>query len=122
MLTDVSTATLQQRAADWLLAAFPEDPVVRPKIRATRFLEEAIELVQTQGVSREKVHELVDYVFGRPVGEPDQELAGSMFCLLAMANALGLDAGHECNIEIDRAYERIPQIRAKSKLKPKVDA
>jgi hypothetical protein len=117
-----STRRLQEEAADWLMIAFPEDPVVRPKVRASRFLEEALELVQTQGITREKAHELVDFVFDRPVGDPDQELGGTMFCLMAVANALGMDAGLECSKEILNAYQRIPQIRAKSKLKPKVDA
>ena len=38
-----------------------------------RFLEEALELVQACGATASEAHQLVDYVYGRPVGEPAQE-------------------------------------------------
>lgn len=116
-----NTVTEHQHAwSIWLKEAFPNDPIVRPKVRVVRFLEEAIELAQAMEVSADEAHELVDYVFGRPVGEPHQELAGSFATLLMVGNALGMDCGDESLRELDSAYRRIPEIREKAKLKPKV--
>lgn len=117
----IETGALQARCTDWARVCFPDDPIIRPKVRAIRFLEEAIELVQTMDISREKAHELVDYVFNRPVGYPAQELGGTMLTLMLVAEALDLDAGGEAEAELVSAYERIPQIREKSKNKVKAN-
>ena len=55
--------------------------------RNHRFLEEALELVQSKGCTASEAHQLVDYVFNRPIGEPFQELGGVMVTLAALANA-----------------------------------
>lgn len=115
-----STTFLQRRSIDWLKEAWPEHPI-RVETRATRFLEEAIELAQTQKISRAAMHELVDFVMDKDVGDVHKELGDANFCLLSLAEALGFDLGVVTNEVINDAYDRIPQIREKSKLKPKVD-
>jgi len=82
---------LQERTHAWALSTFGE-LALEPHERARRFLEEALELCQTQGVTHDEAHRLVDYVFERPIGEPRQELGGSMITLLLLAEVLGLDA------------------------------
>ena len=62
--------------------------------RNHRFLEEALELVQSKGCTASEAHQLVDYVFSRPVGEPFQELGGVMVTLAALADAAGPEHGH----------------------------
>ena len=58
--------------------------------RAIRFLEEAHELVQSLGVSRERAAAVQDYVYGRPVGEPEQEFGGVTVTLAVLANVKGI--------------------------------
>lgn len=82
---------LQRRTHAWALETF--GPVaLHPHERARRFLEEALELAQAQGVSAEEMHALVDYVMARPVGDEAQEVGGSMITLLLLAEIRGLDA------------------------------
>lgn len=64
--------------------------------RRHRFLEEAIELAQASGCTREDARIIVDYVFDRPAGAQEQEVGGVMVTLAALCNALKLtmsDAG-----------------------------
>ena len=60
--------------------------------RNHRFLEEALELVQAKGCTATEAHQLVDYVFNRPVGEPSQEVGGVMVTLAALCSASCLRA------------------------------
>lgn len=57
--------------------------------RARRFLEEAIELCQAVGVTREDTATVADYVFGRAPGQPAQEIGGVMVTLACLAEVLG---------------------------------
>ncbi|CCV12895.1 hypothetical protein [Mesorhizobium sp. STM 4661] len=110
---------LQRRVTQFLVDAFPEDPVVRPKVRVYRFLEEAMELAQAMGVTRWQAFKLLWYVFGRPVGDVKQELGGTVFTLVGVANSLGTNIIREGHASVDEAYGRIDKIRAKSKTKPR---
>lgn len=110
---------LQRRVAQFLKDCFTDDPVVRPKVRVYRFLEEAMELAQSMEVSKEDATKLVDYVFGRPVGDVKQELGGVVFTLVGVANSLDMDIIEEGHASVDEAYGRIDKIREKSKTKPR---
>ncbi|RWB09304.1 MAG: hypothetical protein EOQ39_18950 [Mesorhizobium sp.] len=112
-------AVLQHRVSQFLKDCFTDDPVVRPKVRVYRFLEEALELAQAMEVSKEDAAKLVDYVFGRPVGDVKQEMGGVVFTLVGVANALGMNIIQEGHDSVTEAYGRIEKIRAKSKTKPK---
>lgn len=100
----------------------------RPQ-RAHRFLEEALELFQAVGCSRDEAYQLVDYVFSRPVGEKTQEVGGVMVTLAALCNAWGFErvAGRPVEIDIETCAEKelarcwtvIEKIREKHKAKPK---
>lgn len=48
--------------------------------RNHRFLEEALELVQSLDCTKSEAHQLVDYVFDRAKGEPPQECGGYSCC------------------------------------------
>ena len=111
--------TFQDRVDPWLIACFGEG-IARDGIeRNHRFLEEALELVQSTGCTQSEAHQLVDYVYGRPVGDPVQEVGGVMNTLAALCLAHGMDM-HECGeVELARVWTKVEKIRAKQAAKPK---
>jgi hypothetical protein len=86
--------------------------------RCDRFIEEALEFVQAAGYSAERAHALVDYTFGRPVGEINQEVGGVMVTLAAMCNTIGVDIGSAAETELARVWTKVDVIRAKQAAKP----
>jgi hypothetical protein len=90
--------------------------------RCYRFLEEALELVQALGCTREAALKLVDYVYGRPKGVLNQEIGGTMVTLAALCEAVDRSMSVCGDIEIERC--ETPEMRAKilakqtSKLNP----
>jgi hypothetical protein len=99
----------QQRVLNWARTVLSEDEVSGREQRAIRLAEETIELAQSCNVDKAMLHKLVDYVYGRPIGEPMQELGGVSVCVLAMANALGLDADTVEEIEVRRCEDMDPE-------------
>lgn len=110
--------TYKERVADWMLACFGPEVTADKTERCFRFGEEALELTQSLGATREAMHALVDYVFGRKIGEPAQELGGVVVTLQALANAADLDVMACAQNEISRCEENIERIRAKHLSKP----
>ncbi len=111
--------TFQARVQPWLLACFGELIAGDREERNHRFLEEALELVQASGCSASEAHQLVDYVYGRPVGEPAQEVGGVMVTLAALCLANGLDMHTAAETELARIWTMVEKIRAKQAAKPK---
>jgi hypothetical protein len=70
--------------------------------RAMRLLEEAHELVQSLGVSRERAAAVADYVYGRPVGDPEQEFGGVSVTLAVLANVTGISWERSAVRELER--------------------
>jgi hypothetical protein len=87
--------------------------------RNHRFLEEALELVQACGAAQSEAHQLVDYVYGRPVGDPFQEVGGVMITLAALCLAQQLNMHIAGEVELSRIWTKVEQIRAKQAAKPK---
>lgn len=109
----------QMRVKPWLLECFGPDIAFDKIERNHRFLEESLELVQALGCSASEAHQLVDYVFGRPDGEPFQEVGGVMVTLAALCLANGEDM-HTCGyVELGRIWSKVDQIRKKQAAKPK---
>ena len=77
-------------------------------------------LAQAAGCTKSEAHQLVDYVFDRPVGQLAQELGGTMVTLSLLSTALGLKQDLEAANELHRIWGKIEQIRAKQAAKPKV--
>lgn len=113
--------TFQARVKPWLLECFGEAIAGDREERNHRFLEEALELVQACGCTASEAHQLVDYTFGRPVGEKSQEVGGVMVTLAALCLAQDLDMHAEGEIELARISvpELVARIRAKHEAKPK---
>jgi hypothetical protein len=110
---------LQKRVGRWIDAAFGREAARDTEERNHRFLEEALELVQSCGCTQLAAHQLVDYVFSRPVGEKQQELGGTMTTLAALANAQELDMQDCAELELLSMWARIDRIRTKHAAKPK---
>jgi NTP pyrophosphatase (non-canonical NTP hydrolase) len=103
----------QQRVAEWLTACFSNR-----EERTHRFIEEALELAQASGCSREDVYCLVDYVFSRPVGQVKLEVGDVMITLAALSAAFGINMNDAANDMLDRNWLRIDAIRNKQANKP----
>jgi hypothetical protein len=109
----------QSRVQPWMLACFGVEIAADRIERNHRFLEEALELVQACGCTSSEAHQLVDYTFGRPVGEQAQEAGGVMVTLAALCLANGLDMHAAGETELARVWTKVDQIRAKQAAKPK---
>lgn len=110
---------LDQRVYKWLVKAFGKEAAHDKVERNHRFLEEALEVVQACGCTDFEAHQLVEYVFGRPVGEIHQEIGGAMLTLAGLALANGQRVEVCGALELQRAYQKIELIREKQKNKPK---
>lgn len=109
----------QARVHKWVVSCFGEAVAADGRERNHRFLEEALELVQSTGCTASEAQQLVDYVFGRDIGEPGQEVGGVMNTLAALCNAHGLDLEGEAEKELARVWTISDRIRAKHAAKPK---
>lgn len=87
--------------------------------RASRFIEEALELVQAQGMSRERAKRILYYVYDRPVGEPKQEVGGVCVTLAGLCQAMGIDMMDAAHVEHMRLIKNGTAIAAKNLSKPK---
>lgn len=110
--------SFQARVHKWMLACFGEAIAADQVERNDRFVEEALELAQSLGWTPDRAHALVDYVFGRPAGDPFQEVGGVMVTLAALCNTAGIDVDGAADVELSRVWTKIEKIRAKQAAKP----
>ena len=111
----------QAGVRQWTISCFGQAIADDQLERTDRFVEEALELAQTfakKGFTADRAHALVDYVFGRPVGERGQEVGGTMITLAALCNASGIDITEEAERELARIWTKVEAIRAKQAAKP----
>jgi hypothetical protein len=114
-----SLSHYQNLVHTWTKAAFGEKIAHDKLERNHRFLEEALELVQSAGCTKEEALQLVDYVYSREIGALNQEIGGVMTTLCALANARDIDVQHCAEVELLRCWSNIDRIRAKQAAKPK---
>ncbi|AJX60050.1 hypothetical protein [Burkholderia pseudomallei] len=114
-------APFMKRVQSWMLECFGAEISADVLERNHRFFEEAGELVQACGMTREEAHALVDYTWSRPAGEPTQEVGGVMVTLAAhcLANGIDMHAAGETELARINVPETITKIRAKQAAKPK---
>ncbi|MCY1215358.1 hypothetical protein D9M69_118990 [compost metagenome] len=117
--TSTSPDPFQARVQPWMLECFGAEIAADKQERNHRFLEESLELVQACGATASEAHQLVDYVYGRPVGDKHQEVGGVMVTLAALCLAQGLDMHTAGETELARIWTKVEQIRAKQAAKPK---
>lgn len=113
-----SGVPFQERVSHWADACFgPESKLDRVE-RMHRFLEEALELAQACGCTRHEAEQLLNYVFSRPIGDPEQEVGGAETTLALLCTAWGFSKEAAANAAEREAWDRIVAIRAKSATKP----
>ena len=83
--------SLQTRLCAWLNECVGKRDAEDKDERDARFLEEAIELMQARGRSKEEIHQMVESVYAKPVGQVPQEIAGTLMTLFALAQSHGYD-------------------------------
>lgn len=110
----------QKRVGIWVQRCFGDVVRYNREERSQRFLEEALELVQANGLSKEGALALVEYTYGRPVGVVEQELGGVMVTLAALCDACELDMVKEGEVELARINDPaiMAKIQAKQATKP----
>lgn len=111
----------QRRVLRWLSDCFGVEIASNRSERNHRFLEEALELSQSLGCTRDEADQLVAYVYGRPIGDPGQEVGGVMVTLAALCLAHGLDMNDAAEAELARIStpDMVEKIRAKQASAPK---
>lgn len=107
--------TFQDGVADWMGQCFLPSLYSNMTERGDRLLEEVLELLQAHGYDRARVPTLVDYVFGRPVGEPAQEVGGVMVTLAGYCWVAGIDMHAAGDAELARINQ--PDVMAKIRAK-----
>lgn len=108
----------QDRVQPWMVACFGAEISGDRVERADRLLEEVFELLQSGGYDPARVLSLRDYVWGREIGEPAQEVGGVMVTLAAYCLAHGLDMHFAGETELARIWTKVEKIRAKQAAKP----
>lgn len=109
----------QERVGQWLLDCFGPEIAGDKQERGFRFIEESLELVQSIGITKEEVLNLVDYVFNRQAGIPHQEIGGVMVTLAALCHAGWFSMKEAAEDEYQRILIKKDKIRAKHFSKPK---
>lgn len=105
--------TFQDRVKPWLQECFTETVLSDKVERNYRFLEEALELVQSIGFTKEQSLKMIDHVYDRPAGDPYQEVGGVMVTLAALCIANGLNMHNNGETELYRVWQNIDKIKAK---------
>ena len=111
--------TFQEQVKIWTKFCFSKETAMDKTERNHRFLEEALELVQSLNCTKEEAHSLVDYVYGRPVGEPKQEVGGVLLTLNALCTANDINCNNAGRDELIRVWVNLEKIRKKQAAKPK---
>jgi hypothetical protein len=103
----------QRVVIEWGERCFGADHMQDKIVRSARFFEEAAELVQAVGLSRDHAMRAFNHVYSREPGEPMQEVGGVANTLMALCGTLGLSFD-VCQIaEIERCLAKDPSHFAK---------
>ena len=112
----------QHRVSKWIAKCFSKRIANAKRERVFRFLEEALELAQSLDLTEVEAKSVVDYVYGRDIGRPHQEVGGVMVTLaaLCMREEICLQDAALGEIERIEQPEIIKKIRAKQDAKSAV--
>lgn len=100
-------------ALDWAIRCFGSGHVYDQAVRSLRIAEEAVELAQAYGLPKEKLIDLVNIVYSRPPGRPEQELGGVLMTTFVLCGARGQDPEAVFVEELCRVLAKSPEHFAK---------
>lgn len=106
---------------DWGCRAFGQENFNSPRERSLRLLEEALELVQAEGINVTKVNQLVAAVYERPIGKPEQEIGGVLLTMTAYIRTRGWNPHQFLLYEVRRVLG-IPIEKFRERNKEKIKA
>lgn len=101
--------SLQKIAYEWGIRCFGKEHMTDRKVRALRFVEEAVELAQALEVDDVKLHLLVDKVYDRDKGAVPQEIGGCMVTLSVLCETLRIDMENAFLTEVLRCLSKSPE-------------
>ncbi len=113
-----TTGPFQERTVEWAHVCLGKDMLYNKTERNHRLLEETLETVQAAKCTASEAHQIVDYVFSRPVGDLPQEVGGMMNCLALFCTAHDLDMIKCAEDELERVWQIIEKIKTKRATKP----
>lgn len=104
---------MQKLATDWAVRCFGREHVLNHAARGLRHIEEAVELGQALGCSKEDVIKVIDIVYSRPVGSLSREVGGSILTLMVLCESHMLDLEICAQMELQRVLNKDPAEFAK---------
>lgn len=110
--------TYQERVGQWMRDTFEQELCDSFAERHRRLLEETLELAQSLGGTKEEALAMVEYVYNRDIGVPNQEVGGVVVTLACLCEAAKIDMLGEGEIELERIWKNQEKIRAKNASKP----
>lgn len=107
------TRIAQDEVYSWINSLWGKEAAGK-KERCRRFLEEALELVQSCDFTRGQAEQILEYVYNRPV-EPkvSKEVGGSFSTLLALGNAVDVDVWTAYLADKKHRWENASRIKEK---------
>ncbi len=92
---------------DWAISTFGVIAILKDE-RASRFLEEALELAQAQGLREAIAETILARVYARKPGDVETEIGQALLTLECLAENLGLCADELAGREFDR-IQKLPR-------------
>lgn len=114
----VAGERFQRRCDAWLRFCFGDAVTDHRGERNERYAEESTELLQAAGMTRERLHEIVDWVFDRPAGDIPDEVGGVMNTLAPLCTAHGVDLAVAADVTLEKCWRNSDRIREKHRRKP----
>lgn len=102
------TERTQANVLQWAVDSFGE-PCRDPRERASRLVEEAIEIAQVADVPVARLEAIIERIYSRPPGELWQEVGGTMITLQAFCENAGLDLEECAEREWLRVLSKSPE-------------
>ncbi len=99
--------TRPQEILAWAISTFGVIAIRRDE-RASRFLEEALELAQVEGVSEAMAETILARVYSRSCGDVTREIGQAQLTLECLAENISLDSDDLARQEFDRV-RRLPK-------------
>jgi len=109
--------SFQEAVQWWCVTCHGVERTKNEKERTLRFIEEAIELSQSAGLSKEEVIRMVEWVYSRESGVLPQEVGGVMVTLAALCSAFFIHMDEEAETELRRIWNVMDVIRKKQQSK-----